>query len=80
MKTDSIYWENLSQHESENLRIWLGMTWAEDCEANLKLPWIDATSFKKVAKKAFGIQDELDRLLKRFEFPRTTPHSRSTAL
>ena len=27
-----------------------------------------------------GIQDELDRLLKRFEFPRTTPHSRSTAL
>src|SRR6516165_12835687 len=44
MKTDPIYWENLSQHDSENLRTWLGMTWAEDCEANLKLPWIDSTS------------------------------------
>ena len=80
MKTDSIYWENLCQHESENLRTWLGMTWAEDCEAKPKLPWIDSASFKKAAREAFGIQDELDRSLKRFEFPGTTPHSRSTAL
>ena len=80
MKTDSIYWETLSQHESENLRTWLGMTWAEDCEAKPKLPWIDSASFKKAARQAFGIQDELDRSLKRFEFPGTTPHSRSTAL
>jgi len=33
-----------------------------------------------IARHAFGIQDELDRSLKRFELPRTTPHSRSTAL
>jgi len=79
MMTESIYWEHLSQHESENLRTWLGMT-CEDCEAKPKLPWIDSTSFKKAAKQALGIQDELDRSLKRFEFPGTTPRSRSTAL
>jgi hypothetical protein len=43
-RNDSIYWETLSQHESENLRTWLGMTWAEDCEAKPKLPCIDSTS------------------------------------
>ena len=80
MKTDSIYWETLSQHESENLRTWLGMTWAEDCEAKPKLPWIDSTSFKKAARQAFGIKDELDRSLEKFEFPGTTLHSRSTTL
>jgi hypothetical protein len=80
MKTDSIYWETPSKHESENLRTWLEMTWAEDCEAKSKLRWIDSTSFKKAARQAFAIQDELDSSLKRFEFPRTTPHSRSTAL
>ena len=79
-KTDSIYWENLSQHESENLRTWSGMTWAEDYEAKPKLPWIDSTSFKKAARQAFGIKDELDRSLEKFEFPGTTLHSRSTAL
>jgi hypothetical protein len=45
------------------------MTLAEDCEAKPKLPWIDPTSFKKAAREAFGIQDELDRSLKRFDFP-----------
>src|SRR5262249_5276085 len=52
MKTDSIYWENLSQHESQNLRTWLGMTWAEDCETKPKLPWIDSTSFKKARQRS----------------------------
>jgi hypothetical protein len=80
MKTDSIYWEYLSQHESENLRTWLGMTWAEDCEAKPKLPWIDSTSFKRVTREAFGIQDELDRSLKKVRVSDMTPHSRSTAL
>ena len=58
----------------------VGNDLGRDCEAKPKLPWIDSTSFKKAAREAFGIQDELDRSLKRFEFPRTTPHSRSTAL
>ena len=80
MKTDSIYRENLSQYESENLRTWLGMTLAEDCGAKPKLSWIDLTSFKKAAREASGIQDELDRSLKRFEFSGTTRDSRSTAL
>ena len=51
MKTDSIYWETLSQYESENLRTWLGMTWAEDCEAKPKLPWIDSTSSRRPPEK-----------------------------
>ena len=42
--------------------------------------WTVSTSFKKAARKAFGIQDEPDRSLKRFEFPGTTSHSRSTTL
>jgi hypothetical protein len=30
IKTDPISRKKLSQHESENLRTWLGMTWAEE--------------------------------------------------
>jgi hypothetical protein len=39
-----------------------------------------ASASKKAARQAFGIKDELDRSLKKFEFSGTTPHSRSTAL
>jgi hypothetical protein len=51
MKTDSIYWETPSKHESENLRTWLGMTWAEDCEAKPKLHRIDSTVSRRPPEK-----------------------------
>jgi hypothetical protein len=80
MKADSIYWEICPSTNQRICKPWLGMTWAEDCDAKPKLPWIDSTSFKRPPEKPLMSRMSWISSWERFEFFGTTPNSRSLVL